>query len=375
MTYDVQTMLTASGRDPVAVHELLTSRDAGGNLTFNDEFLGNVLAHPWTDGGTAAATMLTGVPATANMTDPADPTQLAMATRAGETSHAFAQYAANHPGELLNIAGTDNQSLGQLNPELTRALARATAPYVDDMIANPLDNTAGFANLDDPTKDVQLTNTRELFTVLGTDAIAADTINGQAAANALHYQANFEQSVIDGRAPEVGDLKSAGALTGLVEHSSTEAANDLIDYGNATAHSAYNNRQQWFDIGKDIAGEIPVVKGFLDAAGRVPGDPLQQLFVGGPPDVVAPAQSTMASSDLVQYQMTQRFVAENLGEAGPLSAYINPRSGSWYTLDEIVRKGMINDLQRDMANYFNGINDSIDSGVTDYETGYTGTVR
>ena len=64
MTTDIQTMLAASGRDPVAVHDLVAPvTGANGVRNINSDFLHNVFTHQWTDGGTAAANMLTGVPA------------------------------------------------------------------------------------------------------------------------------------------------------------------------------------------------------------------------------------------------------------------------------------------------------------------------
>jgi hypothetical protein len=84
MTTDIQSMLAASGRDPVAVHDLVAPvAGANGVRNINNDFLHNVFTHQWTDGGTAVANMLTGVPAVANMTDPADPTQQAIGRAGG----------------------------------------------------------------------------------------------------------------------------------------------------------------------------------------------------------------------------------------------------------------------------------------------------
>jgi hypothetical protein len=76
MTTDIQSMRAASGRDPVAVHDLVAPvAGDDGIRKINNDFLHDVFTHQWTDGGTAASNMLTGVPAVAQMTDPADPTQ------------------------------------------------------------------------------------------------------------------------------------------------------------------------------------------------------------------------------------------------------------------------------------------------------------
>jgi hypothetical protein len=313
----------------------------------------------------------------ANPTSLADPTQVFQATQAGETIKAVDQYigAADHQDQLLNIANADNAPLGVVNPELTQAIATASAPYVDDMIANPLDHTSGYGILDNPTKDTNLTNTRNLFTVLDTNDEAAKILNQQADANALHYRANFEHSIADSGTPAVGDLKSAGQLNGLIEYASTAAANDVIDDDNAAAKHAWEQRQEWFGLGKALGGEIPVVKDFLDAAGKIPGDPLTELFVGDAPDAKPDVSAQIASSDLVQYQMAQNFLTQHVGYANIPSEFTDAMTGHWLTLDQITEAGYLSDFQNWATAYFKTINTSIDSGITDYETGYNGTIE
>lgn len=158
----------------MAVHDLVTGHGVQG---INDQFLHNALTHQWTDGGTALSNMVGDIPNVANMSDPNDPTQLAVATRAGETTRAFDWYIANHPDEMLNIPGADNKSLGELSPDFTRALAKANVPYIDDMMSNPLDNTRGFEPLDNIFDEPRVDLTRNLFGVLNTDDFAAHTLN------------------------------------------------------------------------------------------------------------------------------------------------------------------------------------------------------
>jgi hypothetical protein len=265
-------MLAASGRDPVAVRDLIAPQPVSGvvvpdqfmgntfdnqfpaKLVYNDEFLHNMLTHQWTDGGTAAATMLADIPDTATMTDPTDRTQQAVAVRSGETVRVFDQYIANHRDELLNIPGTDNQSLGQLSPDLTRALAAANAPYIDDMMTDTLDNTVGFQPLDDIIHTPRIDNTRNLFAVLDTDSFAAHTLNTAAYGDINAYQQSFANAIKDGTDPQFFDLKSSGALRGVIDMGANVAANDTITDANDAAEQAYENKQLWYDAAKHIPG-------------------------------------------------------------------------------------------------------------------------
>ncbi|WP_102145313.1 hypothetical protein, partial [Mycobacterium sp. QGD 101] len=166
----LQDMLSAAGRDQFAVYDALAGE---GSKPPNDKFIENLMTHQWADGGAAAGSLLHGTAPVANPTDLTDPTQLAQATRAGETLNAVDLWAGSHSDKLLNIAGTDGQSLGQVNPELTKALAEANKPYLDDMMSNNLDSTRGFDALDNPREDAGLTNTRGLFSVIDTNEDAA----------------------------------------------------------------------------------------------------------------------------------------------------------------------------------------------------------
>jgi hypothetical protein len=317
MTGDIQTMLTASGRDPVAVHDLVVPIDANGHPFFNNEFLGNVMTHQWTDGGAAAANMLTGIPSVTNMPNPADPTPQVVATRAGETVHAFDQYVANDRGELLNIPGTDKLSLGQLSPDLTRALAQANVPYIDDMMDNKLDNTAGFAPLDDIIKHPEMARTRDLFGVLGTDDWAARVLNTNAYADINAYQDAFARSVKDGTVNlEFSDLKSSGALQGVIDGGANIAANDVIDAQNLAADKAFQNKQLWYDAAKNL----PIFGDIVDKVGKVPGaeDMLKDLLVGDAPVPIDPQHVERINEDLIKHTAVNKLLQIGAGDTGLL---------------------------------------------------------
>ena len=357
----VQDMLNAAGRDPMAVHDALAGADGAAP---NAGFIEDLFTHQWADDGAAAGSLLEGtgaVPA-----DLTDPTQLFRAEQAGQTMHAVDEWIGNNAPELLDVRGTDGQALGQVNPELTQALAEANKPYIDDMLGNPLDNTRGFAPLDD-LKNPEMPHTRDLFAVIDTDPDAAATLNSQAYVNGMQYQANFEQSIIDGGAVNTADLQSAGSLRGIIDSGANIADNDAIEYGNLADIRAYESRGEWFDAAKKIGGEIPGVKTFLDFADKIPGDPLQQIFVGDAPVPDNPTYVVQESSEALQYAVAQRLLDSDIGDPRFFAEanLIDPTTGRLKPLE-----GDFADFRTALTNYFNGIDPSVKSGIEDYEDAY-----
>ncbi|MDT0440927.1 TPR repeat region-containing protein, partial [Streptomyces doudnae] len=102
MTDQIQNALNTVGHDQAAVHDVVTG-DHG------QKFIEDFGTHQWTDNGTALGGLLP---------ETTDHRQLA-----GETMKAFDSYVSGHGPQLLDIPGTDNQSLGQVNPEFVKALA------------------------------------------------------------------------------------------------------------------------------------------------------------------------------------------------------------------------------------------------------------
>lgn len=358
----VQDMLNAAGRDQLAVHDALAGTDG---KTPNNQFIGDLFKHQWADSA-AAGSLLNGTGAVP--TDLTDPTQMDQARRVGETMHAVNAWISegNNAQDLLNISGAENQSLGQVNPALTQALAEANKPFIDDMLGNPLDNSQGFGTLDD-LSNPEMPNMRDVFAVIDTNADAAQTLNSQAYLNGLQYQANFQQSVIDGGTVNTGDLQSAGTLRGVIDSGANIADNDAITYGNLQDVKAYESRAQWFDVAKTLGGEIPGVSTILEWNGKIPGDPLQQIFVGDAPTGADPTYIAQQSSEAMQYAVAQRLLDNGFGNPAIFAdeGLIDPATGQLKPL-----MGDFDDFRSAMTNYFNGINPTVKSGIEDYEDAY-----
>ncbi|MFB1298510.1 hypothetical protein ACAG24_023640 [Mycobacterium sp. pW049] len=376
MTTDIQTMITASGRDPVAVHDaLVTSYDGNGRPVFDNQFLENLTTHRWTDGGTALSNMVTGIPDVATMADPADPTQLAAATRAGETLNAFAQFAGNNPDKLLNIPGTENQSLGQVSPDFTRAMADATVPYLDDMMDNKLDHTTGFRPLaefstnpevesfvDDPA----VTATRNLFGVVGTDAFAATTLNSNAYALINDYQDSYVRSIADAaQIANTDDLQSSGALRGVIDTGANLAANDDISDGNAAAQQAWEDKKFWYDA----AQKLPVWGDIVDTVGQVPGadNVLQEVILGTGPVPVDAETVAAISPDIARHLLANKFLQLGVGDTSLLDG-IRADNGQIvaFGADDVPSS----DITKAVDAYLDSIGLKTNTGFDKYEGAY-----
>ena len=359
----VQDMLSAAGRDQMAVHSELVGT---GGQPPNTAFIEDLFTHQWADDGAAAGTLLNGTGAVP--TDLTDPTQMEQAMRAGEIMHAVDSYVGgeNTP-KLLDIPGTDGQSVGQVNPELTQALAEANKPYIDDMLGNSLDDSQGFRPLDD-VKNPEMPVMRDLFAVIDSNQDAATILNSQAYLNGLQYQANFEQSIIDGGTVNTGDLQSAGTLRGVIDSAANIADNDAIDYGNLQEVLAYESRGMWFDMAKTIGGELPGVGAILEWNGKMPGDPLHQIFVGDAPAGADPTYIAQQSSEMMQYAVAQRLIDANLGDPAVFQEFglIDPETNQLRP----IKQDEFGDFRSAFTDYFMGINPTVKIGIEDYEDAY-----
>lgn len=369
----LQAMLSAAGRDQIALHDALGANAYG--EPGNEKMIENLLTRQWADDGAAASGMLTGLAPVAEATNLADPTQVAQATRAGEIMHAVDQWASG-PGnasKLLDIPGTEGQSLGQVNPELARGLADANKPYLDDMIGNKLDNTLGFKALDDGTSNAAMPNTRDLLAVIDTDKQAAATLNVQGYLNGLQYQAQFEQSVIDGGTVKTGDMHSAGTLQGVIDSAANIADNDAIKYGNLQDVDAYKSRGDWVDLAKKFGANIPVVKEILDGFGKMPGDPLKEMFVGEAPTADPAKSMTIPSSDAIQRSVIQHLIDHNMGDTSKFAEYklINPDTGMIKPFHEIQQQGEMDNFRDAADAYFEKLRGEVNRGLERYDEGYT----
>ncbi|WP_157931843.1 TPR repeat region-containing protein [Mycobacteroides abscessus] len=365
----IQSMLSAVGRDNMAVHDLVAGVD--GNKP-NDRFIGELMKQDWNDDGRGAGTLAHGIPDVAN-----DASQAGAAQRAGETVHAFDQYIGNHGKELseITLSSGEKMTFADLNPEFDKELGRANSNFTDDMVGKNLDNTRGFEPLDEIRgKDANMPHTRDLFGILDGNSDAAKALHGSVDQNVLAYQDQYAKSLLEGHTPDSSALAAGGQLQGLddVGSSMAHSQDGKLDYKNAM--QIYQDKADALDAFKKAGGELPQVKQVLDNIGRMPGgdNMLKDMLLGKPPEQFIDSHIPVKDIASTQYHIAQQLFAHGYGDKSMFS------NGFPSYEEAIDPKGIgggdaMNDIRKYLGtSVHNGID--IRSDIGEWTKGYDGTM-
>ncbi|OBF40762.1 hypothetical protein A5724_06775 [Mycobacterium sp. ACS1612] len=300
----LQNMFNAVNSDDMVIHDAVTG--SGG-----EKFLNNLTQHQWQDDGLAAGGLFDWV---------GDSAAHDSTGRAAETAHALAGYTSSHSNQLLNLPDTQGQSLGQVNPELTRDWARAFSPYLDDMVGMNTGDSNGLFTPLDPDSSVEPANTRHLMSVLYSDHPALDaSVDPSAPKTASQILAESSQAHINGyltaAAESVADQNAGEDNFAMQSAGKLQAAMDLGAYDERfdTTHDKFEAQKQahemqsrLFDLGKDVIGEFP---GGSTVGGL--GGLMKDVIVGSDP--VMPGVQSVAGRDMFPVQL---HMAQTLAHAG-----------------------------------------------------------
>jgi hypothetical protein len=304
----LQNMFNAVNSDDMVIHDVVTG--SGG-----EKFLNNLTQHQWQDDGLAAGGLFDWVGESAAH----DSTG-----RAASTAHALAEYTSSHSNQLLNLPDAQGQSLGQVNPELTRDWARAFSPYMDDMVGMDTGDSNGrFAPLDPDGGNLEPVNTRHLMSVLNSDHPSLDQpVDSNAPKTASQIAMESSQAhmnkMFDMAAHSVTDstpgennyaMKAAGKLQAAMDLGSYDERFDATHDAATAAHESYELRSKLWDLGKDLAGEFPGGS----AAGGI-ANLGKDFFIGSEP--VMPGVDNVHARDMfpVQMHMAAALVADGAGD-------------------------------------------------------------
>jgi EspA/EspE family len=313
----LQNMFNAVNADDMVIHDAVTG--SGG-----EKFLNNLTQHQWQDDGLAAGGLFDWVGESAAH----DSTG-----RAADTAHTLAEYTSSHSNQLLNLPDTQGQSLGQVNPELTRDWARAFSPYMDDMVGmNTGDSNGLFAPLDPDGANLEPVNTRHLMSVLASDhpplEQSVDPSSPKTASQiAMESSQSHMNKMFDMAAHSVTDgapgednyaMKAAGKLQAAMDLGSYDERFDATHDAATAAHESYELRSKLWDLGKDVVGELP---GGSAAGGMA--NLGKDFFIGSEP--VMPGIENVHARDMfpVQMHMAAALVADGAGDPY-LRAQIQP---------------------------------------------------
>jgi hypothetical protein len=303
----LQNMFNAVNTDDMVIHDGVTG--PGG-----EKFLNNLTQHQWQDDGLAAGGLFDWVSESADH----DSTG-----RAAETAHALAEYTSSHSNQLLNLPHAQGQSLGQVNPELTRDWARAFSPYMDDMVGmNTGDSNGLFAPLD-PDSSAEPANTRHLMSVLYSDhppldgevdphapQTASQILSDSSQAHINKYLELGAHSVADTTPGEDNfAMSSAGKLQAAMDLGAYDERFDATHDQFEAQKQAYEMRSKLFDLGKDLVGEFPGGS----AVGGL-GGLMKESTIGSEP--VMPGVHSVSGRDMfpVQLQMAQTLAQSDAGD-------------------------------------------------------------
>ncbi|QLL05453.1 hypothetical protein [Mycobacterium vicinigordonae] len=271
----VASVLTAVSPDHQAVHEALIG--SGG-----DEMLDRITHHLWPDNGKGAATLFNWIEGAARGPE----VQLA-----AETARAYGQYIGTH--DLLHLPG--HHTLGSVNPDLVRAMARGLAPYVNNIagvegglteFGRPLDKL-------DSGETGTMRIAKGIFAVLSTDTEASKIFSGRAQSQALLFENAYAQDLLS-HAPHLdsynANLGSAMTLRGLVDlgiHNAVEADVENQQLAaDAARRAEYDQRKAVYDTSLKI---VSTGVGFIPEGGALGSAVISVLGGAIENDVLGPA--------------------------------------------------------------------------------------
>ncbi|AYF78552.1 hypothetical protein D7D52_37355 [Nocardia yunnanensis] len=246
-------LLTAAGGDRLAVHDLLYGTNMDCTVTEGhydaQSHVANLLNHSWNghDDGIAKVIETAGHDATS-----ADPT---VNRQSGEASWALANYVSTHSNELLHLGGTD-QSIGMLDPKMTKALGSTLGAYIPDMVGTHEGTfgTHGFGAIDQA-------HVKDIFAVIDSNKDAARDFNRAAYASVT--QMNQLIGSADANPYKLGEF--AGRIDGAAQAGAKLEVEGRI----ADAKQQLEEQKLIFDSVKDLAPfggkHIPRLLGLSDA--------------------------------------------------------------------------------------------------------------
>lgn len=362
----------AVGDDKIVIEEAVTNKDHG------QDFVSDVLTHNWTDNGKAASRMFNFGEHDATVDNPADKVDVATANRTGNIMQAVAENMSSADGwtKLADIPEMDNQSVGQVNPDLLRTVSHSMSPYISDLAGadqpdRPGFDIAGWAN---PGGN-QFGGSANVFSALNTDDESGKIFTDAAVQESLASKGHY---ALDPKAPHAGaDLLTAGRIEGLVDKGVLQGTQAVYDNDHEAAKEAYDRKAAAYDaitslgsLGIDKLPGGEYISAMVDAG----GDPLKDSIIGSEPDPTAKDAVLPARNFYADYysivaaapELPSSFAADH-----PWAFQEDGHLKPWDQLD------IVNNPQREAAfqRMFNHLGDPRDGNGSLLRDGYDDVVR
>lgn len=285
-------IFAAVGPDKIAVHDAVTNTEHG------PTFVRDSLTHNWSDDGAAVSSLFAFGPADSVVTDPGNPLDVATAERTGRIMSAVGEaIATDEWTHLSDIPQADQQSVGQLNPNLLNTLAHSMSPYIPDMAGLPSQDRPGFDNLwVDPSHTGKYAGAAQVFALMNTDAPTGEYFVSEVQNHILSAEGRYAENPRD---PYSGQqLMTVGILHGLTDVGVRTGLEDQYTDKAELAQAVYERKSGAYDIlmtlGTAGIGELPG-GGYTNTMIDLVGDPLRDSLVGPQPD--GPQEATLSGYD------------------------------------------------------------------------------
>jgi hypothetical protein len=247
----VEDILAGVGRDKIAVHDAFTGEHG-------QDYIHDLMTVQWSDDGAAAGEMFSSSAADATVANSADGVDTFRANLTGETMEEVAKFMASKDGHAalmdMPFNGANGVSVGEANPELTRALAQSLSPYVQEMGGSGDPATLGFDTdgWADPDEEGpgRFEGSERVFSAIATDDEAGKTLLGRASAEVREAAAEYADD------PNAGDsgsyLRRAGVLQGLIDQATDVSSQEIADDAYNRELRNWQMRGSAYDVGSEI---------------------------------------------------------------------------------------------------------------------------
>ena len=293
----MQDIFDSAGRD----HQIVLDQITGNHGDDGQDFLHDINQHAWGDGGKSAGALF-------GWTENPTGSDVQIAAQAAET---YGTYIGNHSQELMDLPG--HHTLGEFNPELTRAYAHGLGNYIPDIAdLSTANQDDAFENPDSGNSDQKVA--KGIFSVLSTDKDASDWFNGKATAAALAAQNDYAQAAKD-HVPNLeaynDKLLDASTLRAMVDVGTVNAAHHSGLNDHEQAVQVYERQGSAYDFGVDAAGKIA---GFIPAVGPALSEGIGEIAPAMKDSFIGPPPGDAAGAPIVS----------NIGEGGAAQIALNP---------------------------------------------------
>ena len=323
-------MLGVAGSDHIAVHDAVVGATGGSHSSMpvvhslgGDEkpydpslAMKDLFQFDWSDKAgrehDGINRLFNWMPDVASTPGGLSPERTADGVRSGQIASELARIIAENKDDFADMNG-GSASLGEVNPELTRTLARAVSPYLAELaeVDPTLFDTRGVTALGEANQF------KSLFQILASDPEAGRVMNTSAL-----WQANVLEQVF-GSDPERTDL---GEKVARLHGGMTAGMNAMLDED--TADRRYDAVRDYalhgaaFDsvksLGTGIPGLSPAIKGAIDIAAPslkldVTGLPPNPDEIGASTEFESLRASLYRSTDLdlVYHGMLEGYISRH----------------------------------------------------------------